>query len=467
MPRINTPGSTVAAVSTAPGRAGIAVIRMTGKESLDIASKVFFPRSGRALYEYPSSKAVFGDIYHNGEIIDNGICTVFRAPASYTGEDTVEISCHGNDLVASMILSSLISSGARQAEPGEFTKRAFINGKLSLSQAEAVSELIDAESTAAIKLSNAHVSGKLSDEMNSVADSLTEILSSVYAFIDYPDEDLADMSSDEMRDRLCIIRDRLLALKKSYDSGRAVSSGIKTVIAGLPNSGKSSLLNMLVGTDRAIVTDIPGTTRDVITEKITLGNISLILSDTAGIRETDDAVEKIGVERAYSGISECELVLAVVDGSAALCEDEKKLLDFLAHSDKKVILVVNKTDLGPVEVQKKKYINTVAESFCSVVEISAKNGVGKEIITNRISDLYPAGDDLLRSGLVITGARIYASVNGAYEAVCEAISTLEGYTPDLAGMDLERALSALREADGRSISEDIVNSIFSKFCVGK
>lgn len=467
MPRINTPDSTVAAVSTAPGRAGIAVIRITGKDSLGIASKVFFPRAGKALCEYPSSKAVFGDIYHNSEIIDNGICVIFRAPSSYTGEDTVEISCHGNDLVASMILSSLISFGARQAEPGEFTKRAFINGKLSLSQAEAVSELIDAESTAAIKLSNAHVSGKLSDEIDSLANSLTEILSSVYAFIDYPDEDLTDMSRDEMRDRLYIIRDRLFSLKKSYDSGRAVSSGIKTVIAGLPNSGKSSLLNMLVGADRAIVTDIPGTTRDVITEKITLGNISLVLSDTAGIRETDDAVEKIGVERAYSGISECELVLAVIDGSSSLCEDEKKLLGYLSDSEKKVILVVNKTDLGPILTDKKEYIDSVAKSFSSIVEISAKNGVGKDLITEKISELYPAGDDLLRSGLVITGARIYASVNGAYEAVCDAILTLEGYTPDLAGMDLERALSALREADGRSISEDIVNGIFSKFCVGK
>lgn len=467
MPRINTPDSTIAAVSTAPGRAGIAVIRITGKESLDVASKVFFPRSGKALSDYPSSKAVFGDIYHNGEIVDNGICLVFRAPASYTGEDTVEISCHGNDLVASMILSSLIAEGARQAEPGEFTKRAFINGKLSLSQAEAVSELIDAETTAAIKLSNAHVSGKLSDEIDLLANSLTEILASVYAFIDYPDEDLTDMSRDEMREHLLDIRDRLFALQKSYDSGRAVSSGIKTVIAGLPNSGKSSLLNMLTGTERAIVTDIPGTTRDIITEKITLGNISLVLSDTAGIRETDDVVEKIGVERAYSGIAECELVLAVVDGSCDICDDEKKLLSYLSESGKKVILVINKTDLGAVNSEKKNYIDTVCKNFFSVVEISAKNNVGKDLIENKISELYPAGDDLLRSGLVITGARIYASVKGAYESVCDAIKTLEGYTPDLAGMDLERALSALNDADGRTISEDIVNNIFSKFCVGK
>lgn len=467
MPRINTPDSTVAAVSTAPGRAGIAVIRITGKDSLGIASEVFVARSGKALFEYPSAKAVFGDIFHNGEIIDNGICTVFRAPNSYTGEDTVEISCHGNDLVASMILSSLISKGARQAEPGEFTKRAFINGKLSLSQAEAVSELIDAESTAAIKLSNAHVSGKLSDEMEALAVSLTEILASVYAFIDYPDEDLTDMSQSEMRDSLFVIRDRLFQLKKSYDSGRAVSSGIKTVIAGLPNSGKSSLLNMLVGSDRAIVTDIPGTTRDVITEKVTLGNISLVLSDTAGIRETDDAVEKIGVERAYSGISDCELVLAVVDGASCVCDDEKNLLDFLADSGKKVVLVINKTDLGPVCPEKKEYLETISKRFFAVAEISAKNNIGKDKIENIISELYPAGDELLRSGLVITGARIYASVNGAYDAVCDALKTLEGYTPDLAGMDLERALAHLREADGRSISEDIVNSIFSKFCVGK
>lgn len=459
--------STVAAVSTAPGRAGIAVIRVTGERCFEIVSKVFVPKSGKALCEYPCAKAVFGDIYHGKEVIDSGLCTLFFAPHSYTGENTAEISCHGNDLIASMVLSSLIAAGAKPAGPGEFTRRAFTNGKLSLSQAEAVAELIDAESTAAVKLSNAKVSGKLSREMDEISQKITEILASVYAFIDYPDEDLTDMSSDEMREELLKIKARLYALCKSYDTGRAVSGGIKTAIAGLPNSGKSSLLNLLSGYERAIVTDIAGTTRDVITEKAVIGNITLDISDTAGIRSTDDVVEKIGVERAYESIENAELVFAVVDGSSHLCDEEKELLSELSVKDKKVILVINKNDLEASDKEKLLYLEEIAGNFSSCIKISAKYGNGKELLEKVVAELYPAGDELLRSGLVITGARIYAAVNGAYDAVCDALATLEAYTPDVAGTDLERALSALSEADGRRVTEDIVNNIFSRFCVGK
>lgn len=467
MSDIYSVSSVVAAVSTAPGKAGIAVIRVTGNGCFDVVSKVFVPKSGKKLCEYGTSKAVYGDIYHGGEVIDSGLCTLFFAPHSYTGEDTAEISCHGNDLCVSMILSSLIANGAAPAGPGEFTKRAFLNGKLSLSQAEAVAELIDAESTAAIKLSNAKVSGKLSDEIEDITKKLTEILASVYAFIDYPDEDLADMSSDEMKDELERIKQRLYSLCKSYDTGRAVSGGIKTAIAGLPNSGKSSFLNMLLGKERAIVTDIAGTTRDVITEKVNIGNITLTVSDTAGIRNTDDAVEKIGVERAYSSIDESELVFALVDGTSPLSDSEKELLSYLSLQDKKVILVLNKNDMAKQDSEKLSYIEKISDSFCACISISAKNGVGKQEIQTVLEELYPSGDDLLRSGLVITGARIYAAVNLAYNAVCDGLSTLQGYTPDVAGMDLERALSALSEADGRSVTEDIVSNIFSRFCVGK
>lgn len=466
MPDIFT--STVAALSTAHGKAGIAVIRVTGDNCFDIVSKVFVPRSGKSLRDYPSHTAVFGDMLYNGDVVDNGLCTVFFSPNSYTGEDTAELSCHGNDLCVSLILSSLYAAGAVPAAPGEFTRRAFMNGRLTLSQAEAVAELIDAQSTASLKLSNAKVSGKLSKEIDDIADSLTQTLASVYAFIDYPDEDLADMSKEEMAQALENARDRLFALCKSYNSGRAVLCGIDTAIVGLPNSGKSSLLNMLTDSDRAIVTDIAGTTRDIITEKVTLGNITLNLSDTAGIRQTEDAVEKIGVERAMKALKNAELVLAVIDGAAELCNEEKQIIGLLSkETDKNIILIMNKNDLSEMSREKAEFINSHSNAFFAAISVSAKTGDGKQAISQKINELYPAGDDLISTGLVITGARIYAAINCAYEAVCDGLSTLESFTQDLAGTDIERAISFLSEADGRKVTQEIVDNIFSRFCVGK
>lgn len=461
--------SVIAAVSTAHGKAGIAVIRVSGEKCFDTVSRVFRAKSGKPLSEYRPSSAVYGDIYYEGEVIDTGLCTVFRAPHSYTGEDTAEISCHGNDLCASLVLSSLFAAGAVPAGPGEFTRRAFMNGKLGLTQAEAVAELIDAESTAALKLSNAKVAGRLSLEIDEISQKLTDILASVYSFIDYPDEDLADMPAEEMRSELEAVKKRLFRLCQSYASGRAVSGGVKTAIVGLPNSGKSSLLNLLLGSDRAIVTDIAGTTRDVITEKVLLGNISLVLSDTAGIRGTDDKVEQIGVRRAYASIDEAELILAVIDGAADILDGERGLLEYIARSgEKNIIVVFNKDDISRISPEKRSFIiEVLKDSAAQYVNISAKNGDGKEQLISAITGLYPAGDELLTSGLVITGARVYASVKNAYEAVCDGLRTLESYTQDVAGTDIERAVAFLSEADGRKVTEDIVNNIFSRFCVGK
>ena len=465
---LNTFTSTIAAVSTAKGKAGIAVIRVSGSNCFDIISQVFKPKSGKNISDYPASRAVYGDIYYEGEVIDSGLCTIFRAPHSYTGEDTAEISCHGNDLCTSLVLSSLFAAGAVCAGPGEFTRRAFVNGKLSLTQAEAVAELIDAESTAALRLSNSKVAGKFSEEIQKISKELTDILSSVYAFIDYPDEDLTDMSKEEMADKLSEIKIRLSDLCKSYASGRAVSAGIKTAIIGLPNSGKSSLLNLLVGHDRAIVTDIAGTTRDVITEKIKLGNITLILSDTAGLRETDDTVEKIGIEKTYSSIDEAELILTVIDSSIPQTDEEKQLLiNVSSKKDKNIIIIVNKTDISDSSYNRDDFIFSLPIEKSAVIFISAKTGEGKENLISYIDSLYPTGDELLLSGLVITGARVYAAVKNAYESVCDSINALETLTQDVAGTDIERAVAFLTEADGRKVTEDIVNGIFSRFCVGK
>ncbi len=459
---------TCAAISTAKGKAGIAVIRMSGKDSVDIASRVFFPRSGKSLYDAPHAKAVFGDIYYSGDIIDNGLCTVFYAPNSYTGDNTVEISCHGSELGAALVLSALVKEGAKPAQPGEFTKRAFLNGKINLTQAEAVGDLLEAKSPAALRLSAAKVDGKLGTEIESIRETLVNILSSVYAFIDYPDEDLADMSVDQMREQLTHARERLSSLCASYNSGRAVSQGIRTSIVGLPNSGKSSLLNMLLCKDRAIVTDIAGTTRDIITESVTLGNITLLVSDTAGIRHTQDAVEKIGVEKAFESIKEAELIFLVLDSSSKLSGEEESLLRELAkeqNSNKNVIVLLNKNDMDKYSEDKK---NKAAEyGFTRTISVCAKNSVGTEDIKTALNEIYPAGDELIKSGLVVTGARIYAALNNAYEALCDGIAALDSYTQDIAGMDIERAVAALGEADGREVTEDIVNNIFTHFCVGK
>ena len=458
---------TVAALSTAPGKAGIAVIRVSGDDCFPIVSKVFFPRSGKELTSYGSAHAIFGDLIYEGEVLDNGLCTVFFAPRSYTGENTAEISCHGSELGVSLILSALFAAGAVPASPGEFTRRAFLNGKLTLSQAEAVGELIDAENTAALRLSGAKVAGKLSQELSLLTDGITDILASVYAVIDYPDEDLAELSSEEMREKLSDILSRLTRLCDSYNGGRAVTDGISAAIVGLPNSGKSSLLNFLTESDRAIVTDIAGTTRDVITEKAHLGNITLVLSDTAGIRETDDTVEKIGVERALNTLSDAELVLAVFDGTTVLTDEERALCATLQkETGKNILYFLNKCDKGLLP-EKTAELSALLPPDAKILFFSAKSGEGKDALTEVLSSLYPVGDREIREGKIITGARMYAALCGARDCVADALNTLCSYTSDLAGTDLERALGFLSEADGRSVTQEIVDRIFAKFCVGK
>lgn len=459
---------TCAAISTALGKAGISVIRISGEQAIEIADSVFKTAKCGKLAELPSNTAVFGTIYSpGGEKTDTGIATVFRAPHSYTGENTVEISCHGSPVGTSMVLSAILEAGARPALPGEFTKRAFVNGKLDLTQAEAVADLLDAENSAQLKLFSAQLEGGLGRKIKAVSDKITEMLASVYAYIDYPDEDLSDMTDEELAEAIDGVKNELKKLCATYASGSAITKGVKTAVVGAPNTGKSTFFNLLAGFERAIVTDIAGTTRDVITESVSVGGIKLLLSDTAGIRETDDAVEKIGVERSRYALDECELCIAVFDGSAEFSAGDKEFAQKICALGKKSVAVVNKTDISD-ENGIERVQNALAEAgFENIVRMSAKTGDGKESFERAVSDFYPDARDGAESGMIIANARQYAAVSRAEKSLENALKAISSLTRDMAGLDLEEALSALCEADGRQVSEQVVGMIFSRFCVGK
>lgn len=450
--------STVAAQSTPVGRGAISMIRITGDDAVKIASAVFKPKR-KPLTEVGHAKAVYGDFVYGG-VIDDGVATVYRAPNSYTGEDMVELCCHGGVLVTSLILKALYEAGAVPAEGGDFTKRAFINGKLRLSQAEAIMDIIDAESEAALRISGASGRGKLSDETLSMYNELKHLIAATYAYIDYPDEDMTDVTVDEMKSSLSSLIERAEKLKESRKTSYAVCDGVKTVICGKPNAGKSSLLNMFTGKDTAIVTEIPGTTRDVIKDSVMCGDVKLRLCDTAGIRKTDDAVEKIGVQRAISALSEAKLVLAVFDAKRPADEEDKAIISEISKLGCPVIAVINKID----EDEYSEDYEGISEY---TVKLSAKTGQGKEELQKLIVDLFLQGGinyDLPH----IANDRQYAEIVRFIASAKSALQTLEsGQTQDIACLDLEDALAALAGLDGLEVTDDVVNEIFSKFCVGK
>ena len=449
----------IAAISTPYGRGGIAVIRLSGEGSIMLAENIFVPKSKKRLSDIESDRAVYGDILRNGKRIDDGIATVFRAPRSFTGEDTVEISCHGGILLTESVLTSALESGFRLALGGEFSKRAFLNGKMSLTEAEAVIGLIDAESEEQLRLSASVTNGVLKNGVNKICDEITELLASVYAYIDYPDEDLTDVSPDELTERAERLLHETDMLVSSYRSGRAVNDGIKTAIVGKPNAGKSSVLNRLLGYDRAIVTSVAGTTRDTVEETAIIGRVTLRLCDTAGIREASDEVERIGIERSIGKLNEAELILAVFDGSSPLDELDKDVIDRISATDAEVIAVINKSDIS-------------SESDFDIpfrtVTVSALDGSGFDELKKSVSDLYIDEKLNYDTTPVLTNARQFAAASEAKNRLESALNALKnGFTQDIAGMDLELALSFLREIDGRNVSEEITDRIFSRFCVGK
>lgn len=453
--------SSIAAISTPYGRGAIAVIRISGEDALDILERVFVPSNGKKASDYAPARLIRGDIVIGGKVIDDVMAVYFRAPYSYTGENSAEIYCHGGILVSQEVLRAIFASGASPAEPGEFTRRAFINGKLGLTEAEAIINTIDAETKDKLDLARSHRMGVLSAKIKDIYSCLLTLVSSAYVFADYPDEDLSDVSSEEMLDALGKTKKEIESLCSTYKAGRAINEGIYTVLAGRPNTGKSSVLNLLLGSERAIVSDTAGTTRDSIEETVAIGRIMLRLCDTAGIREGSDEIERLGIERSISALERADLVIAVFDGSEELTDEDKRVIEIVSSLKCAKIALINKSDLT-------ERIAVDTSVFDKTVRISAKYEKNTEKLAKEIESLFIEGEIDYSSDAIISSARQKASLDRASCAVAGAIASLEsGHTPDVAGLDIEEAMSALGEIDGRAVSEDIVNDIFGRFCVGK
>ena len=453
---------TIAAIATAPGVGGIAVIRVSGPEAVKIADRVF--RGKKKLAQCPSHTVHHGRIIDKaGAPVDEVLATVMLAPRTFTGEDTVEISTHGGTNIPRRVLECLLYAGASQAGPGEFTKRAFLNGKLDLSQAEAVIDLINSENELAGKTAFSQLEGVLSERIRGLRGRLVSLAARMQVAIDYPDEDLEDITPAQILSEVTDTRKAVAELLATSDNGRMIKEGVAVTIVGKPNVGKSSLLNCLVREERAIVTSIAGTTRDIIEEYVWLDSVPVRLIDTAGIRDTDDVVEKLGVERSEKAIDNADLVLVMLDGSMVPDDDDRRVLK--ATRGKERIIIINKTDLGGV-----KYAEAIRAKAdkSPVVEISAKTGSGLRELEMLISSRYKIGALAGGNNVVITNSRHKAALERAESALLRAEDTLHNGLPqDLASIDIAQAMDELGEITGETVSEDVVAEIFKNFCVGK
>ena len=452
---------TIAAISTPPIPAAIGILRLSGPRAAQIAAVCFKPLGRKGLLEHRPHELVYGDLLDTeGAVIDRVLCTFSLAPHSYTGEDTAEIHCHGAPMVLQLGLEALFAAGARQAQRGEFTRRAFLNGKLDLAQAEAVGDLLEADSRQAARNAAGQLNGALSRRIGAVYSALLDVMAHFHAVLDYPDEDIDPFTARQLGESLAAQRTALEQLAASWHRGQLVKNGVPCAIVGRPNAGKSSLLNALVGYDRAIVTDVAGTTRDTVEEKVRVGHVLLRLCDTAGIHQTEDAVEKIGVERARAAARQASLALLVLDGSTPLTDADREAMD-LARQAPNLLVAVNKSDL-PRAVD----IGRLADEFDNVVSLSARSGEGVSVLCDAIGAMYPAGEG--RPGELLTNARQADAVSRALASVRSARSALRiGMTPDVVLTDAEAALEALGELNGKHIRDDLIQTIFSRFCVGK
>ena len=453
---------TIAAVSTAPGVAGIGIVRISGPDALLVLDKIFRPRSGHAISDLTSRVSYFGSaVDTKQEPIDECLCVIFRAPNTYTGENLVELQCHGSPVVLGEVLRSAGEAGARPAMPGEFTKRAFLNGRLDLAQAEAVIDIIEAETLVAAKAATSQLGGSVSRIIEHSYGELLDISAHFHAAVDYPDEDIEDFRLGEYVFKLRRLEETLSDLLNTFARGYVLKNGFLTTIIGRPNAGKSSLLNALLGYDRAIVTATPGTTRDTIEEKLVLGDTLLRLVDTAGIRSTEDEAESEGVARALRAAEDAELVIAVFDGAEEQTEEDQLIIE-AATGAKRAVAVINKNDL-PQKITEDGF----EDIFSAVVHLSAKHSEGLDMLSEAVSELTP---NMSASGVggILTNARQADGISRTLEAVRDAAYAIaKGITPDAALVEIEGALEVLGEVLGKNMREDTIDRIFSRFCVGK
>ena len=454
--------STIAAISTPHGTGGISIIRISGEAAIQIASQIFKASSSVSLCDAPSHTIHHGHIVaDDGRKIDEVLVSVMKAPRTFTGEDTVEINCHGGLVVTKLILEMVLSKGAVSAERGEFTKRAFLNGKLDLSQAEAVIDVINSKTNLEQEISVNNLGGALSAKINSIRERILSLIANIGVLIDYPDEGLEPYGDDEFLKELMLIGDELQKLYDTSNAGMALKEGISTAIVGKPNVGKSSLFNLLSGEERAIVTSLEGTTRDVIEEYIILGDVALRLADTAGIRDTEDEVEKIGVKKSLEYIEKSELIIFMADAVAGLDERDMEILSSL--DGKKAICLVNKTDAAAFDA-----IDALKGRFYKVIEFSVKDKKGVSELESAVSELFEIGSLKGGDASVVTSARHRDAILKAKSFINSALDALSLAIPvDTTCIDLEAAVSALGEIVGLTVSEEVVDRIFHRFCIGK
>ena len=454
---------TIAAIATAPGEGGIGIIRISGEKSLQVAQSIFKSKSGKMIKDYNARTLIYGTVVDNEKVIDEVLVAYMKGPNSYTAEDVIEINCHGGFISVKKILELILSKGVRLAEAGEFTKRAFLNGRIDLSQAEAIIDVIKSKTDMAHEVAQSQLEGSLAKKIKDLRMNVTEVLAHLEVSIDFAEEDVEEITYQTLEEKALELRNEIKKLYDTAESGKILRDGLKTVIVGKPNVGKSSLLNSILGENRAIVTDIAGTTRDVIEEFVNIKGIPLKIVDTAGIRETEDVVEKIGVEKSRESFSTADLVIMVLDASRKLSEEDMEILESLKN--KKTIVLLNKMDLEPqIELEKiEEFVNSE-----DIIKISALKHQGIEELQDKIEAMVYHGSVKNSSNLMITNSRHKDALFKEYESINDAISAIEQRMPyDFIEVDFKNIWDYLGYINGDTVREDLLDTIFANFCIGK
>lgn len=456
---------TITAIATAPGEAGISIVRISGPSSIDILDKIFKSKKGISIREFPQRRIVYGHIVdrEKDKVVDEVLVVYMKAPYTYTKEDVVEINCHGGIVPTRNILGLILKNGVRMAEPGEFTKRAFLNGRIDLAQAEAVMDLISAKTDKGFDVAMSQLEGSLSKDVKGVRDVIIETLAHLHVSIDYTEEDIEEITYPELLENLGFVRGQIEKLLGTTETGKIIREGLNTVIIGKPNVGKSSLLNALLRESRAIVTDVPGTTRDIIEEYLSIKGIPLKIIDTAGIRETEDLVERIGVERSKEFFNKADLIILVLDASQELTEEDREIIEHI--EDKRAIVLLNKTDL-PEKIKREELEELLIDK--RIIRISILEGKGLEEIEEEIVSMVYGGAVKAKDTSFVTNVRHKNSLEKALKSIEEGIDAVNQNLPyDLIEVDIKDCYDALGEITGDTVDDDIVNRIFANFCLGK